>query len=51
MSFGPTHLDQAYVVLEQGVRSLDGGKYELLPEMSTKLDEIADRFSRFLVRK
>jgi FMN reductase len=50
MSLGPVHVDQAYVVLEQGVRALEGGGYELLPEMAAKLDEIADRFSTFLRR-
>jgi FMN reductase len=50
MSFGPVHVDQAYVVLEQGVRKLEGGAYELTPEMVEKLDGIADHFSRFLAR-
>jgi FMN reductase len=50
MSFGPVHVDQAYVVLEQGVRKLDSGAYELTPEMVEKLDEISDRFSKFLGR-
>ena len=38
------------VVLEQGVRKLDSGAYELTPEMVEKLDEISDRFSKFLGR-
>jgi FMN reductase len=50
MSFGPVHVDQAYVVLEQGVRALEGGGYELTAEMAAKLDEIAERFSTFLRR-
>jgi FMN reductase len=50
MSFGPVHVDQAYVVLEQGVLKRENGSYELTPEMSAKLDELADRFSTFLGR-
>jgi FMN reductase len=50
MSFGPVHVDQAYVVLEHGVRELAGGDYELTEETKAKLDEIADRFSKFLGR-
>jgi FMN reductase len=50
MSFGPVHVDQAYVVLEQGVPKLESGAYSLTPDMAAKLDEIADRFSKFLRR-
>ena len=42
MSFGPVHVDQAYVVLEQGVPKRDDGSYELTPDMAAKLDEIAE---------
>ena len=50
MSLGSTHVEPAWVILEPGIRSLEGGHYELTDETRTKLDEIADQFSRYLAR-
>ncbi len=50
MSLDAAHVAASYVVLEQGVRSLGGGGYELAEDTAAKLAEIADRFSRFVAR-
>jgi FMN reductase len=50
MSLDAAHVAASYVVLEQGVRSLGGGGYELAEDTAAKLAEISDRFSRFVAR-
>jgi FMN reductase len=51
MSLDAAHVAASYVVLEQGVRSIGGGNYELADDTAVKLAEIAERFSRFIARK
>ena len=50
MSLDAGHVEASYVVLEAGVRKLESGALELEADTAAKLDEIADRFARFLAR-